>query len=192
METILASDNFLKDFQNLHQYSDTIVIYTNTKPKIPCSQLKVGSFVYNIKQSDDEAKKLFSVGITPIICVGETLQERENNLTEKIITTQITEVLAGFSEKEIQHSIIAYEPVWAIGTGKTATPQQAEEVHKLIRTLLAKQFSQKIAEKIVIQYGGSVKPENAKDLLSQSNIDGALVGGACLDVDSFVKIISSC
>ncbi len=141
---------------------------------------------------NQKAKKLFSVGITPIICVGETLQERENNLTEKIITTQITEVLAGFSEKEIQHSIIAYEPVWAIGTGKTATPQQAEEVHKLIRTLLAKQFSQKIAEKIVIQYGGSVKPENAKDLLSQSNIDGALVGGACLDVDSFVKIISSC
>ena len=99
-------------------------------------------------------------------------------------------MLAGLSESDLEKVIIAYEPVWAIGTGKNATPKQAEDVHQLIRKLVGQLYSWNVAEKIIIQYGGSVKPENAKELLSQPDIDGALVGGACLKADSFAGIIS--
>ena len=130
-------------------------------------------------------------GIKPIFCIGETLDERENGTTFKIIETQIREGLEGLNETDLSTLIIAYEPVWAIGTGRNATPEQAQEVHKFIRELIAKLYSEAFANNLVIQYGGSVKPENSKDLMSQPDIDGALVGGACLKADSFIKIIES-
>ncbi len=138
-----------------------------------------------------KAKKALEFGLKPIICVGELLAEREKGITNKVITDQINGVLNGLTEQQLQSVIIAYEPVWAIGTGKTATPQQANEVHQLIRKLVAEKFSQTVADRIIIQYGGSVKPENAKDLLTQPDIDGALVGGACLKVESFIAIIAA-
>ena len=139
---------------------------------------------------NQKAKKVLAAGMKAIICVGETLEEREKEITDKVITAQIKGVLAGLSESDLEKVIIAYEPVWAIGTGKNATPKQAEDVHQLIRKLVGQLYSWNVAEKIIIQYGGSVKPENAKELLSQPDIDGALVGGACLKADSFAGIIS--
>jgi triosephosphate isomerase len=129
--------------------------------------------------------------LIPIFCVGELLEEREKNITEQVIETQVLGGLKGFSQEALSNLIIAYEPVWAIGTGKTATPQQAEDVHIFIRKLIKDNFSAKFSDNIRILYGGSVKPDNSKDLLSQKNIDGALVGGACLDADSFLSIIKS-
>lgn len=129
--------------------------------------------------------------LKPIFCVGELLEEREKNITEQVIKSQVLKGLQDFSLNDLKDLIIAYEPVWAIGTGKTATPQQAEEVHLFIRTLLANNFSSDFAENLSILYGGSVKPDNSKELLSQKNIDGALVGGACLNADSFINIIKS-
>jgi triosephosphate isomerase len=134
-------------------------------------------------------KKAISTGLKPIFCVGETLEQREKGITKDIIKTQVTEGLKDISEGEIKTLIIAYEPVWAIGTGKNATPGQAQEVHEFIRLLIKEKYSENIAENIIIQYGGSVKPENAKELLSQKDIDGALVGGASLKADSFLGII---
>lgn len=139
---------------------------------------------------NQKAKKVLGAGMRVIICVGETLEEREKEITDKVITAQIKGVLAGLTESDLDRVIIAYEPVWAIGTGKNATPMQAEDVHQLIRKLVGQLYSWNVAEKIIIQYGGSVKPENAKELLSQADIDGALVGGACLKPDSFAGIIS--
>ncbi len=129
--------------------------------------------------------------LAPIFCVGETLSERENGITFKVVEQQITEGLEGLSETELQNLIIAYEPVWAIGTGRNATPEQAQEVHKFIRELISKLYSSSFAANITIQYGGSVKPENSIELMSQPDIDGALVGGACLKADSFIKIVES-
>jgi triosephosphate isomerase len=130
--------------------------------------------------------------LKPIFCVGETLDEREKNLTKSVVKYQIENGLKNINYDEILNIIIAYEPVWAIGTGKNATPEQAEEVHYFIRDLIKEKYSSDISDKIIIQYGGSVKPENSRDLLSQENIDGALVGGACLKVDTFIQIIESC
>jgi len=139
---------------------------------------------------NQKAKKVLAAGLRSIICVGETLEEREKGITDKVITAQVKGVLAGLTEADLARVIVAYEPVWAIGTGKTATTQQAEEVHQLIRKLVAQLYSWPVAEKLIIQYGGSVKPENAKELLGQQDIDGALVGGACLKADSFSAIVA--
>jgi len=130
-------------------------------------------------------------GIKPIFCIGETLEQRENGTTFKVVEIQIREGLEGLNETDLSNLIIAYEPVWAIGTGKNATPQQAQEVHKYIRELISKLYSPVFANQLIIQYGGSVKADNSKDLMSQPDIDGALVGGACLKADSFIKIIES-
>lgn len=138
-----------------------------------------------------KARKALASGLIPIICVGETLTEREKNLTEKVVSVQTKGVLKELTAADVEKSIIAYEPVWAIGTGKTATPQQAEEVHQLIRKIIGQMHTWATAEKVVIQYGGSVKPENAQSLLTQPDIDGALVGGACLKADSFSQIIKA-
>ncbi len=135
-----------------------------------------------------KTKSALSVGLTPIVCVGETLEEREANRTAEVVTTQVKGSLAGLSPAELEKVVIAYEPVWAIGTGKVATPQQAQEVHALIRGLLASIGSPEVASKVRIQYGGSVKPDNAVDLASQPDIDGALVGGASLKADDFLGI----
>ncbi len=130
-------------------------------------------------------------GLTPIVCVGEMLQERESGTTAKVIDTQVRGSLAGFTAEQASKLVIAYEPVWAIGTGKTASPAQAEEVHAQIRALLTELFGPSVAESIRIQYGGSVKPDNAAELLGQPNIDGALVGGASLKADGFAAIIAA-
>jgi triosephosphate isomerase (TIM) len=138
-----------------------------------------------------KAKKALASGLIPIICVGETLQEREKNITNQVVTTQVKGCLKDIAAADIEKSIIAYEPVWAIGTGKVATPQQAQDVHKLIRGLVSQLYGAATADKIVIQYGGSVKPDNAKELMHQPDIDGALVGGACLKADSFAAIVQA-
>jgi triosephosphate isomerase len=131
------------------------------------------------------------VGLVPIVCVGETLAQREANETMKVIETQFTGSFAGISPEEMAKVVIAYEPVWAIGTGKTATPEQAEQVHSDLRGLVESRYNSQIAQGLRIQYGGSVKADNAKTLLSQENIDGALVGGASLKVDDFMAIIDA-
>jgi len=138
-----------------------------------------------------KVRKALSASLRPIVCVGETLSERESGITHDVITRQVKGVLKDLQAPEMQHVTIAYEPVWAIGTGKTATPAQAQEVHKLIRTLVSQLFNPAVGDNLVIQYGGSVKPDNAADLLSQNDIDGALVGGACLKADSFNAIINA-
>lgn len=129
--------------------------------------------------------------LKPIFCIGETLSEREKGITKEVVQIQVEKGLKGISSDQMKNIIVAYEPVWAIGTGKTATPEQAQEVHEFIRSLIANMYSNEVSEKLVIQYGGSVKPENAKDLLSKEDIDGALVGGACLHADSFFGIIEA-
>ncbi|MEW6506631.1 MAG: triose-phosphate isomerase [Bacteroidota bacterium] len=129
--------------------------------------------------------------LKPIFCIGETLEERENEKTFQVIERQITYGLKGFTELEIETLVIAYEPVWAIGTGRNATPSQAQEVHKFIRNLLQIKYSSNLSDNLIIQYGGSVKPENARELMAQNDIDGALVGGACLQSDSFIKIVEA-
>jgi len=137
-------------------------------------------------------KKIFAAlaeGLSPIVCVGETLEVREKSETFDVVRRQVTGGLEKLSPEQMQKIVIAYEPVWAIGTGKTATPQQAQEVHGFIRTLLTEMFGKAIAEEVRIQYGGSVKPENVTELMNQPDIDGALVGGASLKADSFEKII---
>lgn len=138
-----------------------------------------------------KAKKTLSCGMNAIICIGETLEERSQGITDTVITAQVKGVLAGLTEADLGGVVIAYEPVWAIGTGRNATPQQAEEVHQLIRKLVGRIYSWSAAEKIIIQYGGSVKPENARELLARPDIDGALVGGACLKADFFAAIVGA-
>ncbi|RLT18355.1 MAG: triose-phosphate isomerase [Planctomycetota bacterium] len=127
-------------------------------------------------------------GLTPIVCVGETLEEREGGRTAAVVTTQVQGSLAGLTPADLEKIVVAYEPVWAIGTGRVATPQQAQEVHALIRGLLGGLASPAVAAKVRIQYGGSVKPDNAADLAVQPDIDGALVGGASLKADDFLGI----
>jgi triosephosphate isomerase len=129
--------------------------------------------------------------IKPIVCVGETLQEREGNLTQKVLETQIKGSLAGLSKAQVEETIIAYEPVWAIGTGKTATSAQAQEAHAFIRKQIAKLHDEPVARRVRIQYGGSVKPSNARELMSLPDVDGALVGGASLEDRSFADIIKN-
>jgi triosephosphate isomerase len=134
-------------------------------------------------------KTALNQGLLPIFCIGETLQEREGGKTFSVIERQLEGGLKGFGGKEIQKVVVAYEPVWAIGTGKTATPQQAEEVHLHIREKLERLYTREIAGEIRIQYGGSVTPENVKGLMNQDNIDGALVGGASLKSETFSRIV---
>jgi triosephosphate isomerase len=134
-------------------------------------------------------KAALSQGLNPILCIGETLKEREEEKTFTVIDSQLENGLKGIGEREMERMVIAYEPVWAIGTGKTATPQQAEEVHRFIRQGLEKLYRREVAEEIRIQYGGSVTPESVKGLMSQKNIDGALVGGASLKSDTFSRIV---
>jgi len=136
-------------------------------------------------------KKAIASELTPIFCIGETLEERESGKMKSVIEAQVREGLEGISEEELSGSIVAYEPVWAIGTGKVATPDQAQEVHAFIRNLLKEIYSENLANNTVIQYGGSVKPGNATELIGQQDIDGALVGGACLSAESFIGIVDN-
>lgn len=133
----------------------------------------------------------FENNLTPIICVGETLEQREQNETVNIVSAQVMAALEGLSEENVENSVIAYEPIWAIGTGKTATADDANDVCQAIRETILDGFGEEVASKVRIQYGGSVKPENIEELLSKEHIDGALVGGASLQVDSFVKLLEA-
>ena len=135
-----------------------------------------------------KTKAALAAGLVPIVCVGETLEEREAGKTAAVVTGQVQGSLAGLSAADLEKVVVAYEPVWAIGTGKVATPEQAQEVHALIRRLLAGLSSPEVAARVRIQYGGSVKPDNAADLARQPDIDGALVGGASLKADDFLGI----
>lgn len=136
-----------------------------------------------------KVKKALAEGLRVILCVGETLDERERGVTGKIVTAQVVEGLADVSD--ISTLVIAYEPVWAIGTGKTATKEQAQEVHAMIRAKVAELYDQKAADHLRIQYGGSVKPSNAAELFGMPDIDGGLIGGASLKVDDFMAIIEA-
>jgi triosephosphate isomerase len=144
-------------------------------------------------ETDEQVNKkvhaALSGGITPIVCVGELIEEREAGRTLDVIRRQFDGSLAGVSSEQMKRIVVAYEPVWAIGTGKVATPEQAEEVHLDLRKIMEERYNREVAEVVRIQYGGSVKPENAADLLSQPDIDGALVGGASLKVEQFMGII---
>jgi triosephosphate isomerase len=132
-----------------------------------------------------------AASLKPIVCVGETLAEREAGQMKKVLETQVRGSLAGSTKEQMVETVIAYEPVWAIGTGKTATTQQAQDAHAFIRALLVKIFDETVAKKVRIQYGGSVKPNNANELMSQPDVDGALVGGASLEARSFGDIIKN-
>jgi len=138
-----------------------------------------------------KAQATHAAALKPIICVGETLAEREAGQTEKVLETQVRGSLAGLTSEQMEETVVAYEPVWAIGTGRTATAAQAQEAHAFIRRVLAQMFQEPVARRVRIQYGGSVKPSNARELMSLTDVDGALVGGASLEVRSFADIVKN-
>lgn len=135
-------------------------------------------------------ERVLSQRLTPILCIGETLEEREENKTEEKLALQLETAFANIDAEDALKTILAYEPIWAIGTGKTATKEQADETIGFIRGWIEKRFSSEVSEKIRIQYGGSVKPGNVKELMAMPNIDGALVGGASLNAEDFLKIVN--
>lgn len=145
-------------------------------------------------ETDDSVNKktkgAIAAGLAGIVCVGETLTEREAGSAESVVETQLTRGLEGLTPADMERIIIAYEPVWAIGTGKTATPEQAQEMHGHIRQTVAKLHGENTAENVRILYGGSVKPDNIATLMAQDDVDGALVGGASLEAESFAKIVN--
>lgn len=136
-------------------------------------------------------KAAHQIGLTPIVCIGETLEEREAQKTLEVIKTQLEGCFKDFVSLDMMNVVIAYEPVWAIGTGKTATPEQAQEVHNFIRNWLESTFSEEVSSKLRILYGGSIKPANINELMKKEDIDGGLVGGASLEADSFVSIVKN-
>ena len=141
---------------------------------------------------NSKVKAALAGGLIPIVCVGENLEQREADKAFDVVKDHVENSLKGFSADEMKKIVVAYEPVWAIGTGKTASPAQAQEIHNFIRSLLKEMHNDEVAESMRIQYGGSVKPENAKELMGQKDIDGALVGGAALKAESFLGIIKNC
>lgn len=147
-----------------------------------------------LHESDEEINKkvlvALAAGLTPIVCVGELLAEREAGRTVQVIRQQFAGSLASLSDQQMRKLVIAYEPVWAIGTGKVATPAQAEEVHLDLRKIMKERYNEAVAQAVPIQYGGSVKPDNAAELLGQPDIDGALVGGASLKAEQFMGIVA--
>ena len=147
------------------------------------------------KESDElisrKAQAAHLASLKPIVCVGETLTERQANETEKVLETQVRGSLAGLTKEQMDETIIAYEPVWAIGTGLNATPEQAQAAHAFIRRVLGRMFDDAVAKRVRIQYGGSVKPNNTRDLMGRADVDGALVGGASLEVRSFADIVKN-
>jgi len=146
----------------------------------------------HFKETDEEINKKIKAavehGLTPILCVGETIDEREKGETENIVERELTNALSGLNYDDIKNIIIAYEPIWAIGTGKTATPEIAEAVHKFIRSFIENNYNSEVATELRILYGGSIKPDNIRELMKEPDIDGGLVGGASLKAESFVEI----
>ncbi len=186
--------------QNMH-YEDsgafTGEISNSMLKSVGCEYVIIGHserrtiFGENDEMINKKIKKALENGLKVIFCIGESLEQREEGITNEIVKNQIINGLMNVTSSDLTNIIIAYEPIWAIGTGKTASPEQAQEVHLFIRNLIKEIYSEESAENLIIQYGGSVKPENASTLLSQPDIDGALVGGACLKADSFLSIIAS-
>lgn len=140
---------------------------------------------------NDKVKLALATGLDPIICVGEKIEERENGKTEEVIGRQVDGALDGLTARQMKNVVIAYEPVWAIGTGKTATPEMAQEVHLFIRNRVSDKFGATVADEVSILYGGSMKPDNAAGLMKQPDIDGGLIGGASLKVEDFTQIVNS-
>ena len=196
----IQGSNILLGAQNMH-WEEKGVYTGEISPKmlltIGCKYVIIGhserrNYFFETNESVNlKVKSALGFGLIPIICVGERLEEREANKTEQVVEDHVRGALKDLTADLVKKCVIAYEPVWAIGTGKTATPTQANEVHVFIRELLSSMFDKDCAEKVNILYGGSVKPENSKELLEMSDIDGALVGGASLDADSFEKIVRS-
>ena len=135
-------------------------------------------------------KRALRNGLKPVICIGESLEQKENGKTLEVVTNQIELALNGLTEQQVENTIIAYEPIWAIGTGKTATKEEANNTIKEIRNKIEKIYGHTVASKVIILYGGSVKSNNAKELFEMSDIDGGLVGGASLKADEFAKIVN--
>ena len=186
--------------QNLYAATDgayTGEINAEMLVDVGCKYVILGHSERRTLMGEDDAavsQKLHAAldgGLLPIVCVGETLEQREADQTADVVATQIRGSLQGLTAETAGNIVIAYEPVWAIGTGKTASPEQAEEVHAMIRGLLGELFGKDVADSIRLQYGGSVKPGNASELMSQPNIDGALVGGASLKADDFAAIVAA-
>ncbi|MEG9295688.1 triose-phosphate isomerase [Mangrovibacillus sp. Mu-81] len=146
-------------------------------------------------ETDDSVNKktlaAFKHNLTPIVCVGESLEQRENNETKDLVGSQVKQALTGLTEDQVKQTVIAYEPIWAIGTGKSSTAEDANEVCAHIRQVVASEFSQSAADSVRVQYGGSVKPNNIKEYMAQSDIDGALVGGASLEPQSFLQLLEA-
>lgn len=140
---------------------------------------------------NEKIKSALKHNISPILCIGENLEQREKGITTEVVREQLIKDLKDLTKEEMVKVIIAYEPIWAIGTGKTATPSMAQEVHGFIRNLLEDLYSKEVAEEVTIQYGGSMKPTNVVELLAQKDIDGGLIGGASLDPESFIKLIEA-
>ncbi len=140
---------------------------------------------------NEKVKSALKNGLRPILCIGESLEERETNKTDEVNSRQLEKGLAGITPEEAKNIVIAYEPIWAIGTGKTATPEMAESTHKEIRKVLAKLFGESVANEMTVQYGGSMNAKNAKELLEMDNIDGGLVGGASLEASTFIEVIKA-
>lgn len=199
-KAILATKNLALGAQNMSE--NNVGAFTG---EIAAVMLKEFSVRYVIlghserrqyqKESDEliskKARAAHAASLKPIVCVGETLAEREGNQTEQVLGTQVRGSLAGLTKEQMVETVVAYEPVWAIGTGKTASAQQAQDAHAFIRSVLAKMFDETVARKVRIQYGGSVKPANARELMGLPDVDGALVGGAALEVRSFADIVKN-
>jgi triosephosphate isomerase len=194
----LEGSNIVLGAQNMHRAEEgayTGEISPVMLKEIGCRYVILGHserrqyFGESDEDVNAKVKAALKHGLVPIVCVGERLEEREAGHTERVVGAQVRRSLAGLSGTELAGLVVAYEPVWAIGTGRTASPEDAQQVNAFIRCLLAGMGGQEAARQVRIQYGGSVKPENAVELLGQPDIDGALVGGASLKVDSFAAIV---
>jgi triosephosphate isomerase len=199
-KVILDSKNIRLGAQNMSEHN--FGAYTG---EICAGMLKEFSVRYVIlghserrqyqKESDAlinaKTKAALAAALKPIVCVGETLKEREANVTERVVETQVTGCLEGLTKAQMEETVIAYEPVWAIGTGRNATSEQAQEVHAFVRRKIAALFDDATARRVRVLYGGSVKPANARELMSQPDVDGALVGGASLEARTFADIVKN-
>ncbi len=199
-KTLMKDSPMKLGAQNMSQHDDgayTGEISAKMLKAIGCDYVVLGHSERRqyFKETNDlvnaKVKKALQTGLRPIICVGETLEERESEITDTVITTQVKGVLHELDSSQIEKVIIAYEPVWAIGTGKNATPDQANQVHRLIRKIVSQLTSWNLAEKLIIQYGGSMNAQNASSLLAQSDIDGGLIGGASLKSEAFMSIVQA-
>jgi triosephosphate isomerase len=197
---VLRGSRIILGAQNVHWEKEgayTGEISASMLKEVGCEYVIVGHSERRQYFREDESlisnklRAVFASQMTPILCVGEKLEDRESGRTDDILRAQTNGALGQFDVTQVRGLVVAYEPVWAIGTGKTATPQMAVKAHTFIRRLLGDMFGPAFASETRIQYGGSVKPENAAELLNESEIDGALVGGASLKADSFLRIVDA-